>query len=892
MSGRKKRPAIAVISILLVIIIALPLIVAGLSFIGRIAPDSVIPDSFELYVSVPNTARLADNVLTHRSLPDIMALAELAPLMPTFNQIRNYGLTENRWVRMVAGGRLKAALLPEDRILAAWDAGIVSPLFRILPALSRVINVPGLFYVRSGNDSHFEFRLDDGTVFFIGAHRNLLVASSDLPLFQSVLDGTSRDGDLIGSAARTFQSRGHDIAFLLSPDALAAMLASGDADPQMAAALNLLQFPGRVEMSVSIQPNHLNINLITPLGTHNHALRQIIERNSRATPILAMIPQDTQYLTLLAAGTLQEILDGASAVTAGTPAGPEFESNLRRADSAARMTLRMGLEELLFSWSGSQFAVFGLEGRPHPVIAIEISNEAQRRAVFDRAFGTIFLTEDIRLNLDGNRIPRIQVPPFLASLLSAFGVDIPSPFYTIQNNHLLISESAETLLAAVNAVRRNEVLPRNDLWRALSRDISGPASISLFYSLDRSLPFFLRGNNELAAILRLYRQGLVHLSLENSVLRVSLSVIPGAGRGIVPVAGYPLELIDAPGGIARGRPSNRLFSTQPGRDTRLLVTRGNDVLSIDPLNRNIQDLRGFGSPGAVLHAIPQHPASASAGYVWMADSAGNVNLTDGELTSLRGFPLTTGIRLSAPPQAWAGRLFLSSEDGSIYTVDSGASVNRWGTFSSALRSPPSFINFGNRTIAAVYPRDIIFGQVYLLDADGRPLPNWPVHVSGIKFGSPLLFAARHSAAQPRLFAAFVTQAGELAVYTEAAEMLPGFPLDLEGVFFLQPVFDGESLWLIESEGTLYRVSLDGEVSSQNIPRLSVREDGYITTWDGDIFFTGEGNALHGYSGNFSSLAGFPLPVWGRPLIGNLFMDGQIKIAGIGMDNRLYMWQFR
>ena len=885
MSGRKKRRAPVIIGILLFVIIALPAIAVGLSFIGRITPDSVIPDSFELYVSIPDTARLAGNVLNHKSLPDIMALAELAPLMSVFNQVRNSGIAENRWVQMAAGGRLKAAALPEDRLLAVWDAGVVSSIFRFLPALARRINVPGLYYVRAGGASRFEYRLDDGMVFFIGPHRNLLVLSNNAALFESVLDGTSRDDDRIGAPPRTFHSTNHDIALLLSPDALTNALAGGEPDPDLLAALNLLRFPGNVELSVRVLPNQLKFNLVTPLGTDNEALRRIIERNSGATPILAMIPENTQYLTMLAAGSLAELLEGASAI-----AGPELADALRTADTASRTVLRMSLDELLFSWTGSQFAVYGLEGRPHPVIAIEIANEAQRREVFDRAFGTIFLAADLRLNLDGNRIPRITVPPFLTTVLSSLGVNIPSPFYIVQNNYLFISESAETLLAAVNAVRRNEVLPRQELWRTLSENGTGPSSVTLFYSLDRSLPFFLRGNNELTAILGLYRQGLVRLSLEDSVLRVSLSVIPGAGRGIVPVAGFPLELADP--AQAAVRPGNRLFNTSPGRDTRLLVTRGNDVLAISPLDRSVRELRGFGSPWASVHAIPQTPSGGGGGEAWIVDTHGNVSLVDSELSNLRGFPISTGIRLSAPPQSWGGKLFLSSDDGAVYTVDSNASVSRWGIFSSALRSPPAFIEFNNRTFVGIYPRDIIFGQIFLMDADGRTLPNWPVHIPRIAFGSPLLFSARHPGAQAGLFVAFVTQAGDLAVYTEDAQMLPGFPIELPGVFFLQPVFDGENLWLIESEGTLYRISLDGEVFSQSIPRLTVREEGYITVFDGDIFFSGEGNALHGYSRNFNSLDGFPLPVWGRPVIGDLLRDGQIKAAGVGMDNRLHMWQFR
>ena len=110
------------------------------------------------------------------------------------------------------------------------------------------------------------------------------------------------------------------------------------------------------------------------------------------------------------------------------------------------------------------------------------------------------------------------------------------------------------------------------------------------------------------------------------------------------------------------------------------------------------------------------------------------------------------------------------------------------------------------------------------------------------------------------------------------------------------MFDGENLWIIESEGTLFRISLNGEIFSQKIPRLSVREEGYITSAAANgemgIFFTGEGNALYGYSQNFNSLDGFPLPVWGRPYIGDLNNDKKTEVAGVSMDSRLYMWQFR
>jgi hypothetical protein len=611
-----------------------------------------------------------------------------------------------------------------------------------------------------------------------------------------------------------------------------------------------------------------------------------------------MIPDNTQYMTLLAAGSLKELLNAVSDISAGTPSGPDWENTLRRADSGARMALGMNLEELLYSWSGSLFAVYGLEGRPNPVIALEIKDEKKRKEVFDKAFKSIFLNENIQLNLDGNRIPRIETPAFLASFLALLGLNTPSPYYLVHNNYLLISESAETLLEAANAVRRNEVLPKQELWRALSEGNSGPSNFIMYYSMDHSPPFFLKGQGVVPAILKTYRRGLARISFENKVLNVFLSTISGTGKGLTPVPGFPLNL---PQLSANEKTEKLLYAVSSGKDTKLLLARGNAVLAADPVNpveRSVNKFTLSGSVGSGVFVIPAETGNYGEGTAWIADSQGSVSFVNKNMESLKGFPVSTGIKFSASPVSYGGKLFLPDENGSVHTVDTKASVGRWGTdFSSPLRSPPSFIDFKNKTYAAVYPKSF-FGEIFLLDVSGIPLKPWPVYVSGIAFGSPELFIAEYPDKTSRLFVAFITQVGELSIYDENAEVLKGFPLELEGVFYLQPVFDGEYLWVIESEGTLYRVGLNGEVVSRKVPRLSVKEDGYITTAEINrdkvtgVFFSGDGNALHGYFRNFSPIEDFPLPVWGRPVFGDLNADGKIEAAGIGMDNKLYMWQFR
>jgi hypothetical protein len=412
--------------------------------------------------------------------------------------------------------------------------------------------------------------------------------------------------------------------------------------------------------------------------------------------------------------------------------------------------------------------------------------------------------------------------------------------------------------------------------------------VSLYYSLDVSLPFFLRGNTMISAVLGLYRQGLLRLNVEEGLIGLSLSVIPGSGGGLAAVPGYPLDL--------GGKLGNWVYGILPGKagENRILLTRDNSALLLNPQDNSVLEL----DAGAPLWFIPAAGLGARSGgahSAWIVSVQGRVTLVNEKLEPQRGFPLVTGLRLSAPPASLGGNLFLCDEDGRVYVIDPRGGVTPWETtFAAAIRSPPVFLSLPKSagTYAAVYPKSFL-GEIWLLDTAGKALPGWPAPVSGIAFGSPLLFLR-----DSRALAAFVTQAGELSVFDENAVPLPPFPLELEGIFFKQPVFDGEFLWLISSDGVLFQVSLDGTVLRQQIPNLSVKEEGYITVLDAggdkvpEVFITGDGNALHGYARNFSSLNGFPLPLWGRPFFGDLNGDGKLECTGTGLDNKLYRWQFK
>ncbi|MDR0876617.1 MAG: hypothetical protein LBN21_01075 [Treponema sp.] len=901
---KKKKPWIIALIIFLVIFVVLPLIFIISSLFGRISPGSVIPDSYSLYMRVPNPAHLAGEALGHESLPEILSNPVFAAALPAIKGLEESGLLQKKWFRFIAAGALEGALLPGEKIppgapqfLAAWDSRFLSPLLRFLPALAGRVTVPGLYYVQAGKNSRFEYR-NAGEPLFFGPYHNLLIVSNNPQIFESVINGHSRDGDARGSGEKPVQALEYDAALLLAPELLSEFFAALDSNKETAieAALKKFDFSSPLALTLSVASRRLDVRITGKVLSQNPPLKRLLEQVPSSPSLTGLLPAAAQYSTILSAGTLHELYNTATVFS-----GPELAVSVKKADASSRAVLGLSLDDLLFSWPGKEFAVFGLEGRQNPIYAIEIADEQKRSQAFEKAFKSAAVEENIRLNLDGMRIPRIEVPAFLHSILELWGFRVPSPYYTIHSGYLFLCESAETLQAAVRSIQKNEVLPKTAIWKELSK--SGPASarrdpfdsdnssFSLYYSLDRSLPFFLKGNTLAGAVFGLYRQGLLRLNIEDGAVFVSLSVIPGSGKGLVPMPGYPL----ASGGALGNKVYGAVYAKAPAN--RIFITRDNSAISINPQDNSFREFE-VGSPLWIIPAEPA-PKSPDEGAAWVVSVQGRVTLVNGNMESMRGFPLITGLRLSSPPAAWGGKLYLCDEDGKVYVISLRGETVSWETeFPAALRSPPSFLDIpksrsgaGGRW-AAVYPKSFL-GEIWLLDADGRPLPGWPAPVSGIAFGSPLIFTHND-----RVLTAFVTQAGVLSVHDQSAAPLPPFPLEIEGVFYVQPVFDGSSLWLISAGGDLYQVSLDGTVLSQNIPNFSAREDGYLTAFDVDgdkipeIFFSGEGNTFYGYTGNFHSLEGFPLPVWGRPSLADLNGDGKIEIVGAGLDNQLYRWQFR
>ncbi len=873
---QKKRSILPFL--ILVLLLLIPAGFFAFSFFGTLKPHTVIGEESIAYVHVPNLLRTANRLLEHQTLDTLLADPALLSVAPAVNTLRHSGLFSNPLIRFAAGGSLDLALYPDSHYLAAYDTARLSSLLFLAPAILPRFSIKNLYYVQAGRYSRFEYRGSDQDTVYIAIKRNLIVVSNSERLIEPVLDESGIKND--GSRQPAFAAKNFDAALLLRSESILAGLA--DDAPDIRTILERLNTSGQAEASVYIQKDQIDLNIRMPISSPLPAITKLIDADSTVPSMLYGLPPESQYATILSPGSLRDLLDAAIAIQ-----GNQAVRLLEKADASSRFLTGLSLEELIFSWTGNELAIFGLEGRPRPVFAVKIADENRRKQVFESLLSSFALTGDNTVILDGTRIPRLMLPDFLTALLSLWKIQVPSPYYLTERGFLYLSESPENLLETVNAIRQNTSIVKTEVWKKLATHSPDASTITLFYSLDRSVPFFLRGTDTVQRILQLYGQGLARLSLRDGETGISLAIKSVSTKGPLPLSGYPLK----PEGKLSPEIEVLLFPAKG--EVRILFTEnGNRLVSLNPVNGTRTT---YESPEPLWFVLSEgiERTDLSQPAVWVVSQQGTVALLDGNLKNQEGFPVATGNRLSAPPAAFGGSLYISDMESSLYIIDRFAKTHTLSLpFQDILRAAPSFMRQGSNIYMAAYPKGF-FSELWLTDEKGTVRPGWPVSASGIAFGSPLLF---HSG-RTDTGLAFLTQAGELSVYSESGTMRETFPLQLPGVFFIQPVFDGKALWSLASDGRLFKTGLDGTTESVQLEGITA-ETGYLATADIDgdkvpeVLASGEANLLYAVRHDLTMLPGFPLPVWGKPWTGDLNGDGKTDIISGGMDNLIYGWHIR
>ena len=889
-SPKKKNPFVRFVRTLLLIILVPVLLLAGwISYAAfdRVLPAAVIPAGYSALVHTDSVYGALDPVLDIEAADALLADPSLVDVRPVFHALRASPLRGNRFVRYAAARRADMPVYSFGDsgmdFLAVLDLRELSALTR-LTAVSRACTlladrVPGLEYRAGGEGlglSCFAYHIPDEkkgteTVLYAKAYRNLVVLALNPELLELAFSEDYTEAYSEEERAAFAAPCGKQ--FRVSVDARSfAARAAGD----NAAANELVRLlSGGAETSVllGISGSDVEVQAALPVDAEqlqNSPLRGLLSRPSSLPTLLSHLGGSVQYYTLLNAGSLQELKDAVFPLLQGTH---DVEALWEEGEHYSRKLFSRSIEELLFSWTGREFAVLGMEGSSDPVIVLQIQDEEKRQEAFRRLSSSILIRNNTSLMIDGVRIPRLELPLFFRSLLRLFKLELPRPYYMVQGGCMYFSASPQNLSTLHLEFKEQELLVSSGLWQKVSGDEEEASSVSLYYNLERSIPFFLQGEGLLTRLLRLYNIGRCDIRLGEDSVGCSLRacVAEVHDRRLIP--GFPFAL--------EGESDWELHAEFPAGDGRIpAVFFREDSGSVKSLE--LASLRQYRLPGSAPCTICAAGGEcAGGGVLWMVTDSGAVYLLDRELSCVRGFPVQAPAAPAAPAAALGTSLLVPQPGGEVLIVRDDASTYTayTGSSSASFKSAPAVL----AGTAALYARSGGSGVIYLFRDGAFVNPRKPLKISGPGSGSPCLMEKDGS-----LYTAFVTQSGKFHLFRDGTAC-DGFPLKLPGVFYRNAVAADGCFFVLSDNARLYRITTDGAFAAMDVPGTMSARNGVLSAVGSRICVSTDDNALYAFSPALELLPGYPLSGRGVPVYTDVNGDGMDDCLLLSADRKLYAW---
>jgi hypothetical protein len=889
-SSKKKHPVrvffVTIICIILFVLLAVVLWCLYAS-VDRKESLSVVPAQFAAYIRTDHLWASANPLVDVKALDVFLSDAKYGTVRNAVMQFRASPLRNNKWLALAADRRTDAAFYSDGSFVAAVDMGILSAATRLAPLFYRQIQVKGLSYVTSESNSWFQYE-SGKTVIFAKPYHNLLLIASSKKLFDKMCTASCR-ADYSAERLEELSQRLNapfrvacDVNTLLAFDETISYKIAPKVQPLLKT--DTLAF---VDFGVTNEDMHLKLSFPLASLTKNDVsafaedaklpepLVSLVCNASTESQLLKNLPASVQYYTLLNAAEIPLLV---SAVTPFIPADKDVDGLWAKGESLCKMFFSLSLEDLFYSWTGKEIAVLGLEGKKDPVFAIQIADEDKRAAVFKQLTASILLDERSSLVLNGMRIPQLSLPEFLQNILNVMNVRIAKPYYYVSNGFVYFSESAENIVQIASSAGE-DALVSTDNFKAVSSLQYDATSVSLYYNLARSIPFFLKAKTSFSAALQLYNIGRADVSVNRNrkgegTLEVLLQAVSHEEKSTTAVPGYPLTL--------DGK-KNMQFCRNVEKKPQLVFWVQDDT--------NIQLLCVDTSTGAnyscsaKVQIVPAEK-NAAAGVLWAVTGDGSVFLFDKEMKPLSGFPVALGAGASVSPVCYKDMLLVYVDDGTFRFVKTD------GTFTTKtigenvkLQSPPAVL--GN--VIAFYSKRL--AGTLVMTAGGVEDPSAAVFtapVASIAYGSPaLLLKDEHASIEM----AFVTQSGSFSLYNGEANALLSAPVALEKVYYTNAVSDGTYFYVLSSDAILTRFDANGEMFSVQIPDLTA-QSATLTTFDYDgdgkkeLFVNGDSNLIYGFTNSLELLKKFPVAGRGAPVFADLDGDNKNECLTISLDNKL------
>ena len=845
------------------------------SAFDRKSPLDLMPKGFLAYLNTPSVYKAVNPLIELEATERLFSASpKLSNLSELLVQLRKSPFRKNPLTAFALSRKMNAAVYQGENggtdLICAVDLSFLSAVTRLSCLFIPHMKIEGLSMQDGSKMCCYIYKIKDSS-FYAFTKKNMIVVSTSYSLLEKSMKGGSFT--LTDSKNSSFLLKNDGKPFRIIVDARRALsfAASSDTASQFS---ELLKEDALSSVSFELSDSSVKLDASFPLSAFSEDSRflkmeKLLGKDSTIPYSLSRMTNIVQYYTLLNLGSLRELKD---AVFPLLPKAKKYDSLWNTASSLTKTMMNNSLEDLLFSWTGKELFAFGVEGLSDPAFALHIADEEKRESVFRSLSSSIIVRDDTSLILDGVRLPRLFFPDFMQNLLRAFGVNLPSPYYMVMDDFVYFSQSPLVLSAVYNSKKEGKHISKNPNWQAVSKNLRNEGCLSLFYDLERSVPFFLKGNSLVTEILSLYSIGRFDIRLSDSVLAFSLET---AGRKLEDsriVAGFSIPV----GGEIDGK----LISDNSKKKDNIFWLEGKKTVK----SYEISSGKSFEFASDKSLWIKE-TSSKNGGTLWALSDDGAVYLFDKNLKVLDNFPLFLDSVPSCEPSSCDEGLVIPMRDDRICFVSYDGNESFVPLEGSAsIKSAP----FVKENTVLVYEKGFM-GKIYVIE--NRVVVNIenPIAVPSIAFGSPVMIDAKSKTIS------FITQNGTFYLWENGSLKEP-FPVKLEGVFYSNIVYDGKYIFVLSSDAQLYRISMDGTFTSVLIPNVSAKE-GFITVSEeknrrGNLYIAVDGNVIYGFNRELEVLPGFPLKGYGKPVFSDVNGDGDSDLVLLSLDGTINAWSVK
>lgn len=870
--NKKKSLPLRILFKLMIAVASLVGIAAGwiaYSALNRVSPLKFIPQGYSAIIHTDSLYDAVEPLVGLKAVETVLAEDTLSSAREPLMAARAFVNDSDAMIAFLLKIRVDAALYLEQEtsFIAVADLGWRSFATRLATLFPGFIKVENL----SWTNGYFEYKTEDSSI-YIKTFKNLAIASlSKDMLLKSVSQSETRPVTE-PETKEIDKAKTKDFKIIVPSAKITQMDFLKDYCSE-----NTLKILGEDSLSTllfTITNEDINLTVNVPFVKEECTtqISETLTRKSTIPKIRGFLPSDTQYYTLINLCSLKEMKEVFFPFLQKTT---DIESTWKKTDRLTRSMFSLTLEELLFSWTGNEITVFGIEGSSDPVFALQVKDEAQRAKVFDILDDSILINTNTNLIVNGMRLPCLELPGYLSSFLSIFGVTLPRPFYLVQNGYIYFSMSPQNLSSIYTQNNRQYTVTRSYNWKSVSSTARANSSVELYYNLKRSLPFFLDNTSIISKVLKLYGIGRYDYEVKENCIEVALyasAVEHDESRQLV---GFPKQT---------GKISSYTLIADNKKNPENIywIENGKTIKALD-LNSLVQKEITFDEE---CHIASTEGKSGKNNKLWVSTDSGEIYLLNKDLECAQGFPVSTGLEFTAPGTAYMGNYAVPAAGGYLILMDSKGNYEEiYITEDANIKSAPSVFN--NNLV--LYNRGFE-GELYLLKGNECVNNSSPMTVDGIGFGSPCI-----SSENGKIYVAFITQSGTFYLF-EDGKLMDGFPIETDGVFFTPAVCLKGEFYALSEDALVYKILKDGTYSTVKLPGITSAKEGFISTveyenWTG-IYACGDSNILYGFNPQMELLMSFPVAGRGVPVFADVNKDKNTNCLVLSISRELNSWRLK